>query len=187
VFAGLGAMFGTIDLSTVAFATEQHHKSLSGFILGTYALGSASGGLWYGARKWRAPLSRRFLITLAGMVAGVAPLWAIPNVPVLFGVIFFCGLSISPTIIGGYALIERKMPAGLLTEGMSLLSTAIGLGLAAGPPLAGRLIDARDAHWGYMFALACGTVALAAGLIGARRLSAEPERDPVTAVTSGHG
>jgi MFS family permease len=187
VFAGLGAMFGTIDLSTVAFATEQHHKSLSGFILGTYALGSATGGLWYGARTWRAPLYRRFLITLAGMVAGVAPLWAIPNVPVLFGVIFFCGLSISPTIIGGYALIERKMPAGLLTEGMSLLSTAIGLGLAAGPPLAGRLIDAHNAHWGYMFALACGSVALAAGLIGARRLSAGPERHPPAAVTSGHG
>ena len=170
VFAGLGAMFGTIDLSTVAFATEQHHKPLSGFILGTYALGSATGGLWYGARTWRAPLYRRFLITLAGMVAGVAPLWAIPNVPVLFGVIFFCGLSISPTIIGGYALIERKMPTALLTEGMSLLSTAIGLGLAAGPPLAGRLIDAHNAHWGYMFALACGIVALAAGLIGARTL-----------------
>jgi predicted MFS family arabinose efflux permease len=187
VFAGLGAMFGTIDLSTVAFATEQHHKPLSGFILGTYALGSATGGLWYGARTWRAPLQRRFLITLAGMVAGVAPLWAIPNVPVLFGVIFFCGLSISPTIIGGYALIERKMPTGLLTEGMSLLSTAIGLGLAAGPPLAGRLIDSHDAHWGYMFALACGTLALAAGLIGARRLSAEPERHPAPAVTSGHG
>ena len=178
VFAGLGAMFGTIDLSTVAFATEQHHKSLSGFILGTYALGSATGGLWYGARTWRAPLYRRFLITLAGMVAGVAPLWAIPNVPVLFGVIFFCGLAISPTIIGGYALIERKMPAGLLTEGMSLLSTAIGLGLAAGPPLAGRLIDAHNAHWGYLFALACGSAALATGVLGARRLSAGPERQP---------
>lgn len=171
VFAGLGAMFGTIDLSTVAFATEHHHKPLSGFILGTYALGSATGGLWYGARTWRAPLHRRFLITLTGMVAGVAPLWAIPNVPVLFGVIFFCGLSISPTLIGGYALIERKMPPGLLTEGMSLLSTAIGLGLAVGPPVAGRLVDALGAHWGYVFALACGAGALAAGLLGGRQLS----------------
>jgi MFS family permease len=182
VFAGLGAMFGTIDLSTVAFATEHHHKPLAGLILGTYALGSACGGLWYGARKWRAPLHRRFLITLAGMVAGVAPLWAIPNVPVLFGVIFFCGLSISPTLIGGFSLIERKMRAGLLTEGMSLLSTAIGLGLAAGPPIAGRLIDGHGARWGYLFALCCGSLALAAGLLGARRLGTPPAE-----VTSGHG
>jgi MFS family permease len=182
VFIGLGAMFGTIDLSTVAFATEHHHKPLAGLILGTYALGSASGGLWYGARKWRSPLHRRFLITLAGMVVGVAPLWAIPNVPVLFGVIFFCGLSISPTLIGGFSLIERKMRAGLLTEGMSMLSTAIGLGLAAGPPVAGKLIDSHGASWGYVFALGCGSVALAAGLLGARRLAAQPAE-----VTSGHG
>jgi hypothetical protein len=170
IFVALGAMFGTIDLSTVAFAAESHEKPLAGLILGTYALGSATGGLWYGARRWRAPLHRRFLITLAGMIAGVAPIWALPSVPVLFGVIFFCGLSISPTLIAGFSLIERKMPRGLLNEGMSLLSTAIGVGLAVGPPVAGRLIDARNAHWGYAFALACGIVALAAGLLGAGQL-----------------
>jgi MFS family permease len=170
IFVALGAMFGTIDLSTVAFAAESHEKPLAGLILGTYALGSATGGLWYGARRWRAPLHRRFLITLAGMIAGVAPIWALPSVPVLFGVIFFCGLSIAPTLIAGFSLIERKMPRGLLNEGMALLSTAIGVGLAVGPPVAGRLIDARNAHWGYAFALACGIVALAAGLLGARQL-----------------
>jgi predicted MFS family arabinose efflux permease len=100
----------------------------------------------------------------------VAPLWALPSVPVLFGVIFFSGLAIAPTLIGGFTLIERTMPRGLLNEGMSLLSTAIGIGLAVGPPVAGRLIDARGAHWGYLFALACGAAALAVGLLGARRL-----------------
>jgi MFS family permease len=104
------------------------------------------------------------------MVAGVAPMWALPTVPALFGVIFFCGLSISPTLIAGFSLIERTMPRSLLNEGLALLSTAIGVGLAVGPPLAGRLIDARDAHWGYAFALACGIVALAVGLLGARQL-----------------
>ncbi len=180
IFTGLGAMFGTIDLSTVAFATEHHAKPLAGLILGTYALGSATGGLWYGARRWRAPLHRRFLITLAGMIAGVAPIWALGSVPVLFGVIFFSGLSIAPTLIAGFSLIERKMPRGLLTEGMSLLSTAIGVGLAVGPPVSGRLIDAHGAHWGYLFALGCGTVALAAGLLGARQLKGD---DPGTART----
>lgn len=170
VFIGLGAMFGTMDVSTVAFASEHHAKALAGLILGTYALGSATGGLWYGARRWRGPMHRRFLITLAGMVLGVAPLWALPSVPVLFGVIFFSGLAIAPTLIGGFSLIERKVPRSLLTEGMTLLSTAIGIGLAIGPPVAGQLIDAHGARWGYLFALACGVAAVTAGLIGARRL-----------------
>jgi MFS family permease len=176
IFVALGAMFGTIDLSTVAFAAEQHAKPLAGLILGTYALGSATGGLWYGARNWRAPLHRRFVITLAGMIAGVAPLWALPSVPVLFSVIFFCGLSISPTLIAGFSLIERTMPRGLLTEGMALLSTAIGVGLAVGPPVAGRLVDTHGAHWGYAFALGCGIVALIVGLLGASRLRGSASR-----------
>ena len=46
VYLCLGAMFGTIDLSTVDFAQEHGHKPLAGFILGAYALGSAVGGLW---------------------------------------------------------------------------------------------------------------------------------------------
>jgi MFS family permease len=185
VFAGLGAMFGTIDLSTVAFATEHHHKPLAGLILGTYALGSATGGLWYGARHWRVPLHRRFLITLAGMVVGVAPLWALPSVPVLFGVIFFSGLAISPTLIAGFSLIERKVARSLLTEGMALLSTAIGLGLAAGPPLAGKLIDAHGARWGYLFALSCGALALVAGLTGSRTLADRPDRRELVAQGTG--
>jgi MFS family permease len=51
---------------------------------------------------------------------------------------------------------------------------AIGVGLALGPPLAGRLIDAHDAHWGYAFALGCGILALAAGLAGRGRLRRTP-------------
>ena len=53
---------------------------------------------------------------------------------------------------------------------MTLLSTAIGVGLAIGPPVAGQLIDAHGARWGYLFALCCGAAALTAGLLGARRL-----------------
>src|SRR5580704_3697501 len=49
VYLLLGAMFVSIDLSTVAFAQHFGHKPLAGFILGTYAFGSATGGLWYGS------------------------------------------------------------------------------------------------------------------------------------------
>ena len=176
IYVFLGAQFGTIDLSTVAFAAEHGHKAVAGLVLGTYALGSAAGGLWYGARQWHAPLGRRFLITLTAMTLGIAPMWAVGSLPVLFAVMFFSGLFISPTLIAGFSLIERRMPAHLMTEGMSWLSTSIGVGLALGPPIAGRIIDARGAHWGYVFALCCGTAAAAAGLFGVRRVRLPPEQ-----------
>jgi len=170
VYVFMGAMFGTIELSTVAFSQEQGQKPLAGLVLGTYALGSAVGGLIYGSRAWRSPLDQRFLVTLVGIVVGVAPMWALPNLPVLFGVIFFSGLTIAPTLIAGYSLVERRVPPGLLTEGMSWLSTAIGVGLALGAPVAGHIIDAYGAHWGYVFALGCGAASAAVGLLGARTL-----------------
>jgi MFS family permease len=77
-FLLIGAMFSGIDLSTVAFATELGHRPLAGLILGTFALGSAVGGLWYGSRHWQAPIGRRFTITAALTVLGVSTFWAMP-------------------------------------------------------------------------------------------------------------
>ena len=157
-------MFATIDLTTVAFAQEHGHKPLAGFILGTYALGSAVGGLWYGSRTWRAPVHRRFAITLCMVAAGTATFWALPGLAVLAVVIFCSGLAISPTFIAGFSLIEQQAPAGRRTEGMAWLTSAISVGVAAGSAVAGQLIDAGGARWGYVFAAGCGVAAVAACL-----------------------
>ncbi|HEX8005985.1 MAG TPA: MFS transporter, partial [Trebonia sp.] len=99
VYLFLGGMFVTIDLSTVAFAAHFGHKPLAGLILGCYALGSGTGGLWYGSRTWKAPVARRFACTLTLTVAGVCTFWAMPNLLLLAAVIYLCGLTIAPTLI----------------------------------------------------------------------------------------
>jgi MFS family permease len=172
-------MFATVDLSTVAFAAEHGHPAVAGVVLGTYALGSAAGGLWYGTRHWRAPLERRFAASLACAVAGVATFWLLPGLTALFAVIVVAGLSISPTLIAGYSLIERQAPPERRTEGMTWLSSAISVGVATGSPLAGHLIDAHGARWGYLLAAACGSGAVLTGVAGLGRL-----RRPVEG--SGH-
>jgi MFS family permease len=170
VYLVLGAMFATIDLSTVDFAQEHGHKPLAGFILGSYAAGSAVGGLWYGSRTWRAPVHRRFAITLCLMWAGTATFWAMPGLAVLALVIFFCGFAISPTLIAGFSLIDQQAPAGRRTEGLTWLTSAIAVGVAAGSAVAGHLIDQGGARWGYWFATACGAGAVTTCLLGLRRL-----------------
>jgi MFS family permease len=170
VYWFLGAMFATIDLSTVGFAAERGHLPLAGPVLGAYALGSAVGGLWYGTRRWRAPLERRFAITLACTVAGVATFWLQPGLVSLSAVIVVAGMSISPTLIAGYGLIERQAPPERRTEGMTWLSSAIAVGVATGSPLAGHLIDAYGARWGYLLAAACGAAAVLTSLAGLGRL-----------------
>ncbi len=166
VYLFVGAMFATIDLSTVDFAQRQGHKPLAGVILGIYALGSACGGLWYGSRTWRVRLERRFIVTLCCTVAGVATFWAQPGLTSLAVVIFFCGMTISPTLIAGYGLIERQAPVERRTEGLTWLGSAISVGVAGGSAAAGHIIDVAGPHWGYAFAACCGATATAICLLG---------------------
>jgi MFS family permease len=170
----LGAMFVGVDLSTVAFATHFGHKALAGFILGCYALGSGIGGLWYGSRTWRAPASRRLAVTLPLTVAGVCTFWAMPNLLVLTLVIFLCGMTIAPTLIAGFSLLESTARPGRTTEAMAWLSTGISVGVACGSTAVGFVLDAFGARWGYAFAAAAGVTAALIYLGGLRRVSASP-------------
>jgi MFS family permease len=192
VYGLLGAMFATIELSTVAFAGEHHHTQLAGLVLGVYALGSAAGGLWYGSRHWRSPLPRRFVTTLGVMTSGVAMFWWQPGFASLFPVIFVAGVAIAPTLITGYSLIDHLTPPERRTECMTWLSSAIGVGLAIGAPAAGRLIDLSGSRAGYLLAAAFGAAAFVTCLAGLGRLrtpppGAEAGPAPVALHTSGQG
>ncbi len=172
VYFLLGAMFVSIDLSTISFAQHFGHKPLAGFILGTYAFGSATGGLWYGSRQWRAPAEKRFALTLALTVIGVATFWAQPNLVTLTCVIYLCGLTIAPTLIAGFSLLEAQAQRGRRTEAMSWLSSGISVGVAAGASVTGFIIDAHGPRVGYAFAALCGFASAVTCLAGLRRLRA---------------
>jgi MFS family permease len=166
VYVFLGAMFVTIDLSTVAFAADFGHKALSGLILGTYALGSGTGGLWYGARTFRSPASRRLAVTLSATVAGVCTFWAMPNLELLIVVIFACGMTIAPSLIAGYSILEATARPGRMTEAMAFLGTGIYVGVAVGSTSAGFILDALGPRWGYVVAACYGVVAVVVYLAG---------------------
>jgi len=174
VYLFIGAMFVAIDLSTVDFAARAGHKPLAGVILGCYALGSATGGLWYGSRNWHAPAARRAAVTLSLTVAGVCTFWAMPNLLVLAPVIYLCGLTIAPTLIAGYSVLESTALPGRATEAMSWLSTGVAVGLACGSTAAGFILDAFGPRWGYAFAAAAGVTATVIYLAGLPKVAPAP-------------
>ena len=174
VYLFIGMMFVTIDLSTVDFAARFGHKAESGLILACYAAGSGTGGLWYGSRSWQAPAWKRFAITLSLTVGGVCTFWAMPNLLVLIPVIYLCGLTIAPTLIAGYSLIESTALPGRATEAMAWLSTGVSVGLACGATSAGFILDAFGPRWGYAFAATAGVAAALMYLGGLGRVAAGP-------------
>ncbi len=166
VFLAMGAVFGSVDLITVAFADANGAKAAAGPLLGCFAGGSLVSGLWYGARAWKASLRSRFVRALAVFAAGLAPILVIGDNLVMAVALFFAGLAISPTLISGYSLVERLVPAHLLTEGMAWISTAIGFGVAVGAWAGGRLTDSFGPSSAYAFSVLSGLLAVLIGAAG---------------------
>lgn len=86
-------------------------------------------------------------------------------------VVLISGMAISPTAIPAYGLVERLVPAHRLTEGLALVSTAVGAGVAAGASLAGRLADGSGSGTAFLVPLAGTAVAAVLGLAGGRSIS----------------
>ncbi|GII91973.1 MFS transporter [Sinosporangium siamense] len=181
VFLAMGSVFGSVDLITVAFAEEEGSKAAAGLMLGAFAGGSLVSGIWFGARQWRISLRSRFVRALGFFAVGVVPIVFVGHVALMAVALFLAGLAISPTIITGYALVERLVPNGLLTEGMAWISTAVGFGVAIGAWAGGRLTDMFGATNAYGFALICALLAATVGLAGSALLRTPKETSPAQA------
>ena len=84
----------------------------------------------------------------------------------LAAMLFLAGLAISPTLITGFSLTERLVPAAMLTEGMAWISTSVGIGVALGTWAAGLLTEAYDPSTAFSMPLACAVAAAVVGTAG---------------------
>lgn len=166
----IGAIFGTAEVTAVAFAEAQGNKASAGFALSAYAAGSLVAGLVFGALKLKMPLARQLLIAIALAALTTLPLLAVNNVTVLSVVLFLAGVAVSPTIILSMALVEKVVPSSKLTEGMTWAVTGISIGMAAGSSASGWIIDHMGASSGFMVSLVAGFIALIIIFLGQRQL-----------------
>ncbi|HKU97544.1 MAG TPA: MFS transporter, partial [Vineibacter sp.] len=69
-FAAMGSIFGTAEVTAVAFAEAHGHKAAASLVLASYAAGSMIAGLIFGALTIKLPLARQFVaaITLAAVM-----------------------------------------------------------------------------------------------------------------------
>lgn len=170
-FVATGAIFGAIDVVTVAFADEQGHKGAASVVLALYAAGSCAAGVVFGLLRFRGAPERRWLLGICAMAVSMIPLLLVGNLPLLAVALFLAGLSIAPTMITTMSLIEEHVPRAKLTEGMTWVSTGLAVGVALGSSVAGWVIDAAGARAGYGVPVVAGAVAVAVGFLGYRRLS----------------
>ncbi|MER6734319.1 MFS transporter [Streptomyces puniciscabiei] len=169
-FVATGAIFGSVDVVTVAFADERGHKGAASVVLALYAAGSCVAGAVFGLLRFTGVPERRWLLGVAAMAVSMIPLLLVGNLPLLAVALFVAGLSIAPTMITTMSLIEEHVPRAQLTEGMTWVSTGLAVGVALGSSVAGWVIDAAGARAGYGVPAMSGAVAVAVGFLGYRRL-----------------
>ena len=112
-------------------------------------------------------------IAVAIIALTTLPLLIVDTVPLLALAIFVSGIAISPTFITAFGLIERRVPAAMLTEGVTWVMTGIGIGMALGSFATGWVVDNFGAHNGFWVSVAAGTVALLTVLLGQGSLAGE--------------
>ena len=147
-FVATGAIFGAVDVVTVAFAEEQGHKAAASLVLAVYALGSCLAGAVFGLLHLKGRPSRRWLLGVCAMAVSMIPLQLAGNLPFLAVALFVAGLSIAPTMVTTMALVEAHVPRAKLTEGMTWTSTGLAVGVALGSSAAGWVVDAAGAGRG---------------------------------------
>lgn len=164
--------FGALEVALTAFAEEEGSRGAVGPLVTVWAMGSVVGGVWYGARSWQAPAERRFLVLMALLAAGSAPLPFAPSIAVMAILLLFTGFALAPLATTEYALVGRLAPPGTLTEAYSWQIVANVLGAGAGSLIAGVLAEEASVEWALATAVIACTLGLVVALAGRRTLRA---------------
>lgn len=160
-----GAIFGTAEVTSVAFAKQQGNPAASMWPLSAYALGSFIVGLIYGGLRLKMPLVRQFIAAISIAALTTLPLLWVDSTAKLTLVLFIAGAACSPTIIIAMKLVESLVPPEKLTEGMTWAMTGMTIGFAVGIALAGHMIDRFGIKAGFFISIGSGFLALALILI----------------------
>jgi MFS family permease len=184
-FVCTGAVFGAMEVVTVAFADENGQQGWAGPVLAAQAAGSAVAGLLFGLVPVRGRIRTRFAVCASAMAVlmclpplvaqGGSLLWLAPALLV-------AGAATAPTMVTGMTLVQDVTPPARLNEGMTLAVTALLGGISLGSAGGGWLVDHLAAGPRGAYALPAGAALLAAGLAlaaAARRSNGEPRpEDP---------
>jgi len=181
----VGAIFATAEVSSIAITKELGEPGGASLVIGVYALGSFVLGLVLGAINPTMPLQRQLLIALSVLMLTSLPLLvAGSSVALLAAAVFLSGVAISPTFITAFGLIERRVPASMLTEGVTWVMTGIGIGMALGAFVAGWVVDTFGPQNGFWVSVVASAAAWITVALGQRTLAGERAAAPAAAATA---
>lgn len=160
VMLAMGTIFGTVDVTSIAFATDRGTPAAATIGLALFAGASAVAGVVFGALRPGAALRRQLVLTTTAVAVLLWPLLLVDSMLTLTGALAVAGISVAPTLIVATTLVETVVPQDKLTEGITWTVTGLGVGVAVGSAVAGQMIDAFGTRAGFAVAITAGVLAL---------------------------
>lgn len=152
--AGLGTAFGAAAVTVPAYASAHSTgDSLGGVLLAVWAMGSAVGGIWFGALRPARNQVRQFALLLGALAATFAVFPLMPS-PIALGLALAVGgATIAPALTVENNMVGRIAPASMLNEAYTWMVTVAVAFSAVGGSVAGVIVDQPGGvPWAFLFA-----------------------------------
>jgi MFS family permease len=182
VGTAVGAILGTLEITLVAFADEMGVLSMSGVLIAGLAVGSMASGIGWGTVHWHVPLRHRLVAVLALMTLLSVPLMLVRDVWLMVPFVVLAGVAVSPSLISSFTLAELLVPRAAVTEAFTWIGTALGLGVAIGASVSGKIVDVAGANTAFLVATVASGLATVIVAIYRKLLHVPADRVPEPAL-----
>ncbi|UFR05500.1 MFS transporter [Streptomyces sp. Go40/10] len=182
-FLFVGIALGSITVASVSYADGHGGDAVYGWLMAGLGLGALAGGTVYGARQWAGAPERRLRVLTALLAVCYLPLMLMPGAVAMVLLSVVSGVFLAPCIACAFIIVDRHAPSGTVTEAFSWLVTTFTVGASVGTGLAGPVVQAGGALWGFALPGAAGAVSLLV-LLATGRVLAAPARGGVVAASS---
>jgi MFS family permease len=150
---------GLLEVGYAGFATVAGAPALAGILIAANSLGSAAGGLAYGALPAKFPPDAQ-LPWLLGALALPVALHAVTGSAWMLGALaFVAGALIAPAFTALAMQVTARAPSRYATEAFTWSATCIVSGIGAGNALAGRMLEGAGAPAVFALSAALGAAA----------------------------
>ncbi|MYV50847.1 MFS transporter [Streptomyces sp. SID2888] len=190
-FLFVGVALGSITVAAVSYADGHGGDAVYGRLMAALGLGALVGGSVYGARRWPGAPERRLRVLVGLLAVCYVPLTLVPGAVAMTVLTGVAGVFLAPCIAVAFVLVDRHAPGGTVTEAFSWLVTTFTVGASVGTGLAGPVVQAGGARWGFGVPGAAAVVSLLvllatgrvlAAPVGRGRVAVSSENDPNRAV-----
>ncbi|BCL19373.1 MFS transporter [Streptomyces tuirus] len=159
-FLFIGMALGSITVASVPYADAHGGDAVYGWLMAALGFGALVGGAVYGARQWAGEPARRLQVLVALLVVCYLPLMLMPDAVPMVALTALAGVFLAPAIACAFVLVDRHAPRGTVTEAFSWLVTTFTVGHSVGAGVAGPVVEAGGALWGFAVPGVAGGVSL---------------------------